>query len=669
MSEDQNNDEIDLADLFASLWAYKVMIAAITASALSISVIYALSAPEQFTSSSVFARKSGQSGPRIPSQYSEIAALAGLGGMGSDNSSLFERIAGRDFVVRLANELDLVNDPYFYSPEDETSGFTFKSLKSRSLDAIRGLTGAGSGGIPNFDAPPDPLDRVVEVFAENVQAAETKNGSTEVTVTHTNAVQAARIANGVVSLLIEEVEAEEEAEQRQQLSYLSGELAAALAEAEQTKRKVAEFALQNSLTSEGAFAQRSEAMFRLRDELDKTLRMQSTVNALLGALEQTETPDRETFEVLRMVHPTVDDVDFRRLLGLPEALGAWAWPSITRLKDFAATLRDREVRTKRSLDELNLEAMDYARATERLAGLEREAQVAEATYSVLIEQVKAQSLAYGYQGKAFQIYQSAVPNLKPSAPRKSLIVALGGVLGLFLGAALALLRAMGTDVLRTRRAVTDATGARLTCTVPHLKAVTTNFERSMRRLNELQSSDLLELSVAVQEEPNRDIIISATGGRTRALPAGLYLAASISKADGNSDSGAGDETAAPLANATLFILGERAPKLPESSEMGAGRLERTLSGSIEIITPRVAQDLGVIISGGLLLEEVRRVRANDRRAIVATSEPYAAAVLRALREERPMVMTISRPGSSLRASIHRMRQILQIDINLFVGRR
>lgn len=677
MSQVDHDDEIDLAELFASLWAYKLLISIVTAAAITVSIVYALWAPEEYTSSAIFMRKETQSGPRIPSQYSDLAALAGLGGAGSANSTLFDRITGRDFVVRLSNRLDLVGDPYFYEQEvKEASAFGIEKLKVLVLEQMARFAGQDIAANSTLEPNIDPLDDVFKIFQESVQVSETKNGSTEIVVTHEDAGQAARIANGVVALLIEEVEAEERAEQRQQLNYLSGELATALAEAEQTKRSVAEFALQNSLTSEGAFAQRSEAMFRLRDELDKILNMQDAVDALLEVLSDTRAPSREAFELLRVAHPTVDDVDFRRLLSVPEALNAWAWPTLARLQDFSVTLRDREVRTVRSLDELNREAVEYASATERLASLKREAQVAEATYNVLIEQVKAQSLAFGYEGKAFQIYQSAVPSPVPSAPKKSRIVALGGVLGLFLGSALALLSAMRSGVLRTRRAITEAAAPRLTCAAPRLGAFSTNFARAVRRLANLQSSDLIELLIAVREgrrgdhdvDLERIILVAATGRRIRSLPVGLYLATHLAGLTGQEAGEEAEATRSPMDAVSLFVLGERPPKLDGGAPIGSGLIMRASSGGVEVIAPRSQRDLSVIISGGLLGEEVRRARGDGRRVVVAASETYAAAVSRALRDGDPFIVTVSRPGASLKALISRLRQIAGIDVNVFVGR-
>jgi hypothetical protein len=119
---------------------------------------------------------------------------------------------------------------------------------------------------------------------------------------------------------------------------------------------------------------------------------------------------------------------------------------------------------------------------------------------------------------------------------------------------------------------------------------------------------------------------------------------------------------------SLFVLGERPPKLDGGAPIGSGLMTRASSGGVEVIAPRSQRDLSVIISGGLLGEEVRRARGDGRRVVVAASETYAAAVSRALRDGDPLIVTVSRPGASLKALISRLRQIAGIDVNVFVGR-
>jgi hypothetical protein len=107
-------------------------------------------------------------------------------------------------------------------------------------------------------------------------------------------------------------------------------LGAALQEADRTKRALADYALANSLGAQGEFTQRSQVMFNLREELKSTQEMQSAIRDISEMLRGSEALTGDDYALLRQKRPMVDDVDFRRLLGIPEALNAWVWPSARR---------------------------------------------------------------------------------------------------------------------------------------------------------------------------------------------------------------------------------------------------------------------------------------------------------------------------------------------------
>ena len=145
--------------------------------------------------------------------------------------------------------------------------------------------------------------------------------------------------------------------------------------------------------------------------------------------------DDKSYEALKSSHPLVDDLDFRRILGMSETISAWTWPDIATVDAVSTTLRDRTNRLNVDIAKIEENAKIYATSAEELAAYTRDAKIAEATYTVLIEQVKSQSLAAGFQPETFKVYEYATPPLAPSSPKRNLILALGLVLGLFLGCA------------------------------------------------------------------------------------------------------------------------------------------------------------------------------------------------------------------------------------------
>ena len=126
----------------------------------------------------------------------------------------------------------------------------------------------------------------------------------------------------------------------------------------------------------------------------------------------------------------MDDVRFRRILGLSETVNSWSWPTAPALQLVDATLNNRLTRLNVEISALSERAEVTARRVEELADLKRQATIAEATYRVMIEQVKAQTLSAGYQPNNFKVYHATAP-VTPSAPKRNLILALGWFRGLF----------------------------------------------------------------------------------------------------------------------------------------------------------------------------------------------------------------------------------------------
>ena len=124
---------------------------------------------------------------------------------------------------------------------------------------------------------------------------------------------------------------------------------------------------------------------------------------------------------------------------MSETISAWAWPDLETLEAVSTTLLDRIKRLDFQIQNLEENAKIYAKSAEELAIYTRDAKIAEATYKVLIEQVKSQSLAAGFQPETFKVFEYATPPLSPSSPNRKLILAVGALIGIIVGIFLALL--------------------------------------------------------------------------------------------------------------------------------------------------------------------------------------------------------------------------------------
>ena len=99
------DDEIDLRELFAALWAAKMTLLGIALISALISVFFALSLPNKYTSEALLAPRSdsGAGGAlgQMASQFGGLASLAGvnLGGLGDQSSTAvaIEMLKSREF--------------------------------------------------------------------------------------------------------------------------------------------------------------------------------------------------------------------------------------------------------------------------------------------------------------------------------------------------------------------------------------------------------------------------------------------------------------------------------------------------------------------------------------------------------------------------------------------
>lgn len=111
----ENDDEIDLAELWFAIWAGKKLIIAITFLFAVSSIVYAINQPNIYKASTLLAPASEQGGAgglaKMAGQFGGLASLAGinLGGGGTDKTGLaLEVLKSRLFIENFINKHDLL---------------------------------------------------------------------------------------------------------------------------------------------------------------------------------------------------------------------------------------------------------------------------------------------------------------------------------------------------------------------------------------------------------------------------------------------------------------------------------------------------------------------------------------------------------------------------------
>ena len=519
------DDEIDLGELFAALWSHKLLIILFTGLSIFLAGYYAITTEKKFMAKSIFQieQNDSSSGFNLSGELGALASLAGFAGAQTTSSTdiLLERATGREFIIDMQRKFSIDRDIYFntYDPdyEDPFWKATIKQIIGWQTTELE-----KNAIIEN---------NILNNYRENVLFGLTDGGAIQISVTHIDPEKASYYANGFMEEIRQVVEEESIAAQDLRLNYLSETLADALQEMEEAQKNLKDYARRNSVMAEENFISGSLELDQIRMEKRKV----QEIAELLSVIEnfiQSGNLDSNSYEALRSSHPLVDDIDFRRILGMSETISAWSWPKIETIDAVSATLRDRIKRLDIDIANIEENAQIYATSAEDLAKYKRDAKIAEATYTVLIEQVKSQSLAAGFQPETFKVFEYATPPLTPSSPKRNLVLALGAVLGLFIGCALSLMNSMRKSVFYTRSALLSNTNADLALRSKPIRRLSRKTIPDMAA--QLSKQQITVVNEADLKLANKNIVyVMNAGGQLTASNAARLLATQSSQSGRN----------------------------------------------------------------------------------------------------------------------------------------
>ena len=491
MSHNSNfeDDEIDLSELLAALWSHKLLITLFTGLSIFLAGYYVLTTERKFTAKSIFQieQHDSSSGFNLSGELGALASLAGFAGAQatSDVDVLLERASAREFIINLKTKFSIDRDLYFNTHDPDYKDPFWKA-------AIKKIIGWQT---TELEKNAIIENNILKNYRENVVFELTDGGAIEISVTHTDPKKASYYANGFMEELRQMVEEESNTSQTLRLNYLSETLADALQDMEEAQENLKNYALENSAMAQENFISDSLKLDEIRMEQRKVQEIDNLLSIIENFIRSGNLDDN-SYDALRSSHPLVDDIEFRRILGMSETISAWSWPDIDTIDAVSATLRDRIKRLDIDIANIEENAQIYATSAEDLTKYRRDAKIAEATYTVLIEQVKSQSLAAGFQPETFKVFEYATPPLVPSSPKRNLVLALGAVLGLIIGCALSLMNSMRKSVYYTRPALLLNANADLAIRSKPVrrlarKSISDNIEQlSKRKITILSEADL-----------------------------------------------------------------------------------------------------------------------------------------------------------------------------------
>lgn len=632
-----SEDEIDFAELFMSLWSQKLPIAIGTAIAIFLGANYALNLPKVYISTAKFAIAQG-GGMNIPSQFSAVAALVGGGGnVGSQGLSPEDILSSRQFVHKVSVEANLVTDENFNTDQ----GVRYSSLWKDTLKRILGLTSEP------VELTRRQAENVFKSFSNLVSLNKTLSGTQSISVTHTNPERAAEIANDVLDLMIVELEAAQGKTQDARLTYLSSSLADALQNLDKTQGNLKDYALNNNMLSVQTFSSQSVALDNLRKTRVETVNLLAAVKAVAAAVNAGNVSNGN-LKNLRILYPVLDDANFRRLFGVTEIISEWSWPEVPAMRVVASTLADRIKRLNADIIKLEADAQQYGRASEELFKLEREAKVAEATYTVLIEQVKAQSLSAGFRPEIASIYDRAIAPISPRNRNLMKIVALSAVLGAVFSMGLALIVTMRRDVYWTNSSLLDLLGNTLIISIGGMRALRSGLKSDARiKLRTLSSNSLSKWRVDVCEKPSNLVLIASLNSRVSSDAVSEWLAMRCSD-DGKSV-------------AVLMKGSDEATPSADTSDIFPPLLVAEMDGNETHITLPPSLNSSEFYASTHFRSTIEKMRREFDLVIIASDGHDAEILVRVLRGQQPHFTIITRAGATKKNKIRLLIDLIKVD--------
>jgi len=514
INKNNHHDEVNLKELFLIVWAHKFLILFISISAVLFGVYLLLNTEKIYTSQVTFKMSSNQ--PENIQFGGDVRALAGLAGinMQSDDTISEETIKGRIFVEKIDKKLNLQDDIFFntYKKNYEESHWLSKLKQPFNFKPI------------SLDPNEVIWQGIVGIYSKNISLDISKNNIIKISATHKNALRAAEIANVIMDNILTEKKAKKNSIMNDQLDYLTNTMANSLSELELVQSKLKTFAMENSALPLENFAIGSLQLDSLREKLK---RAEDIYNATLEIKKilQKKYPTTEDYINLKNNFPIVDKVEFRRVLGQNETISSWSWPERTTILVVLETLFDRKRRLQSEIDESQKAAIQSGKALEVYAKLKREEKIAEATYTVLIEQVKAQSMSAGYKPDNSTIYEYAAPSISPSGPNKFIYLIISLIFGLFVGVLISFLIAVRKKVFYSKEALTADVKTKFAI---NIKTFFVFRKKSLRQIIKIITNKsfpaLRDITVEINKNSSGFVLVSSAQSKLKSFEFALTLA-------------------------------------------------------------------------------------------------------------------------------------------------
>ena len=363
--------------------------------------------------------------------------MTGLTGESDELNTEVEVLRSRGLANKVVEELDLARDPEF------NGVLRPASLKSQIFSWL--------GAEDVVRNPETERDAVVSAFLETLSVRNVPASYVfEIAVKSENPGKAALIADTVARrYILNQIEVKFDATE-QATAWLTNRVGELKTELEAAEEKLKVFNASTSLISEVTLTSLEAQLKDMRDRVAQVTEQEAMILARVAALKTATTTDARA-EIAK-------DAVLNRLRDNPPAFDQRYAQVVARAELDAMRATDQREALQRSLKTLSEQASAQGDDMITLQQLTREAEASRTLYEYFLSRLKETSAQQGIQQADSRMLSQAIIPAFPTEPRKSLILAMCGILGLMAGVGLVLFREATRNGYRTARQLEEETG-------------------------------------------------------------------------------------------------------------------------------------------------------------------------------------------------------------------
>lgn len=458
------SDEIDLTKLFSMIWRGKWIIMVCTVIAIFLGGFYAYLVATPFYKSTVVVILETKQDQILDLQ----SVSGGLTGDTTEVNSEVEVLRARSLMGKAVDRLDLVNDPEFNS-------------RLRPLPMVAVIKGRVKNLI-GFRRPSEPIseeeeqhrirDSVVSALLSKTSVSNVRQSLVfRITAETNSAAKSALIADTLAEqYILNQIDVKFQATE-QATAWLSNRVSELQIELENAEAAASDFSASTQLVSVEGLQGLERQIKELRDRIVAAEQSRGQLSSKVQKLEAAGTNAKKA--------ALSDDAQLSRFAQRDDTDSAFQEAFDKRLELVLQRARLDLKRAEQQLEALRTSEADLDQQLSRqgqdliaLQQLTREAEAVRLLYEHFLTRLKETSAQQGIQQADSRILSNAVVPAVPSAPRKSMIMALSALLGMFLGTGFILLREVGNNGFRTVKELEAFTGYTVMGQLPAIPAQT-----------------------------------------------------------------------------------------------------------------------------------------------------------------------------------------------------